>query len=374
MTAQSDLATLCRRKALDQFAILDTPRESEFDEIAELAAAICEAPVALVSFVDSDRQWFKAEVGFGRRETPLDQSICAYALAEDDILEIPDTRLDPRSSFNPLVAGEPHVRFYAGAVLRTAEGVAIGTLCVLDNEVRRLTELQRQTLRVLARQVMRELELRVALRLQDTLRREIDHRVKNQLQSVASFVRLKATRARDMPTRRALEAVSYRVSAAALLHEEMHSLPTGDEIALDRYLDKLGRLVAASGPEGVAVDVAIDPVRVSATQASAVAAIVNEFVTNAFKHGFPDGRPGRITVIGRVRDGVLEVRMADDGVGCDGALESQGIGMRIMDAAANQIAGELVFDTSGPGVALSLTAPLVIPPSLGDVPFPLPKG
>ncbi|UOM36350.1 sensor histidine kinase [Acuticoccus sp. I52.16.1] len=361
MTAQTDVAAAGRRKALEQYEILDTPRESEFDEIAELAAAICEAPVALVSFVDTDRQWFKAEVGFGCRQTPLDQSICRYALGEADILEIPDTRLDPRSMHNALVVDGPKVRFYAGAVLRSSDGVALGTLCVLDVRPRTLTDLQRKTLRTLARQVVREMELRLSLRLQDVLRREIDHRVKNQLQSVASFVRLKAGRAPNEATRRALQEVSHRISAAALLHEELYSLDSGDEVALDRYMDKLGRFVAASAPEGVALVVEVDPVRVTPAQAASVAAIVNEFVTNAFKHAFPTGRAGRILVVGRVGQGELVVRMSDDGVGCDGPLASGGIGMRIMSAAAEKVAGTLAFDTAGPGVALTLAMPLVRP-------------
>ena len=359
LSVQTDLAAACRRATLDQYAILDTAREPEFDEIVELAAAICDMPVALVSFVDTDRQWFKAEVGFGERQTPLDHSICAYALAEEDFLEIEDTRSDPRSRDNPLVLGDPHVRFYGGAVLRSSEGVAFGTVCVLDTRPRTLTDLQRRPLRLLAKQVVRELELRLSLRRQDMLRREIDHRVKNQLQSVASFVRLKSNRTSDPATRQALEAVSHRVSAAALLHEELYSLDSGDEVALDRYLEKLGRLVGASAPEGIAVDVEIAPVRVDPVQAAAIAAIVNEFVTNAFKHAFPDGREGRVTIRGTVENGVLELRLADDGVGVDGALAGSGIGMRIMSAAAEQAAGRILFETEGPGVALTLSLPLV---------------
>ena len=359
VTAQDDLTAAHRHEVLGQYAILDTAREEEFDEIAALAAAICDAPVALVSFVDVDRQWFKAEVGFGQRETPIEQSICVHALNEDELLEIPDTRLDPRSSFNTLVTGAPHVRFYAGAVMRSPDGVAIGTLCVLDTKPRKLTDVQRQTLKVLARQVVRELDLRMALRVQDVLRREIDHRVKNQLQSVASFVRLKAGRTANAATRQALSEVSHRVSAAALLHEELYSLDRGDEVGLGRYMDRLARLVAASAPENVTVDLVIEPVAVTATQASAVAAIVNEFVTNAFKHAFPDGRSGTITVRGALSDGLLTIRMADDGVGTDGPLTGNGIGMRIIDAAANQVSGRLEFDTKGPGIALTLTIPML---------------
>ena len=148
-----------RRDALALYDVLDTPREASFDEIAELAAAVCEAPIAVVNLIDADRQFFKAEVGLGVRSTPLETSFCVKALLEQDYLEVPDAAIDPAFSCNPLVTGEPKLRFYAGALLKTASDVPIGTLCVLDTKPRALTELQRKTLRILARQVMANLDL-----------------------------------------------------------------------------------------------------------------------------------------------------------------------------------------------------------------------
>lgn len=148
-----------RHEALARYAILDTPREAAFDDIAELAAAICETPIAVVNLIDSDRQFFKAEVGLGVRSTPLETSFCAKALLEEDYLEVADASMDPRFECNPLVTGEPGLRFYAGALLKTAAGVPIGTLCVLDYTPRILNHHQRTTLRILARQVMANLDL-----------------------------------------------------------------------------------------------------------------------------------------------------------------------------------------------------------------------
>jgi two-component sensor histidine kinase len=154
-----------RLAALELHGILDTPAEAGFDDVVRLAALICEAPVALVSFVASDRQWFKARVGFDRAETDLDSSVCAHALVEPDLLVIPDLSLDPRSRDNPLVTGEPNIRFYAGAPLRTADGHVLGSLCVIDTMPRAagLTGKQADMLRMLARQVMAQLELRRAV-------------------------------------------------------------------------------------------------------------------------------------------------------------------------------------------------------------------
>ncbi|KMO19249.1 histidine kinase [Methylobacterium platani JCM 14648] len=157
-------AEAARLLALDGYGILDTPRERDFDEITALASAVCGTPIAVVNLVGEGRQFFKAEVGLGVRETPLDSSFCARAILEKDLLLVPDATKDPRFDCNPLVTGEPHLRFYAGALLRTGEGHAIGTICVLDYQPRTLSDVQQQTLRVLARQVMTQLELRRSLR------------------------------------------------------------------------------------------------------------------------------------------------------------------------------------------------------------------
>jgi PAS domain S-box-containing protein len=156
-----------RLEALRVYEVLDTPREAAFDEIAQLAAEICGTPIAVVNLIDEGRQFFKAEVGLGVRETPLETSFCAKAILEDDFLLVPDATVDPRFDRNPLVTGEPGLRFYAGALLKTPEGLPIGTLCVLDTAPKALTPLQQRTLQVLARQVMSQLDLRLSLRRRD---------------------------------------------------------------------------------------------------------------------------------------------------------------------------------------------------------------
>jgi PAS domain S-box-containing protein len=166
MNDASDIAAR-RSAALAQYDVLDTPREPAFDEIAQLAAAICGTPIAVVNFVDDGRQFFKAEVGLGVRETPLETSFCVRALQEEEFLVVPDATRHADFSGNPLVTGEPGLRFYAGALLRTGEGTPIGTLCVLDYQARDLDPLQQQALRVLARQTMTTLELRRAALVAD---------------------------------------------------------------------------------------------------------------------------------------------------------------------------------------------------------------
>jgi PAS domain S-box-containing protein len=153
-----------RLAALDSFAVLDTPIEPLFDDLAALAADICEAPIAVINFIADGRQWFKAELGIGARELPLDVSICRFALLQADLLIVPDLSLDPRFADNPLVTQDGGLRFYAGVLLKTAEGLPLGTICVLDRIPRPngLAERQMKVLSALARHVMAELEFRRA--------------------------------------------------------------------------------------------------------------------------------------------------------------------------------------------------------------------
>lgn len=151
-----------RLASLDAYRILDTPREKGFDDIVLLARAVCSAPVALVSLVAEDRQWFKARSGFEPMQTPIDQSVCAHALGRSGLLVIPDLTVDARTRDNPLVKDAPRIRFYAGAPLHTPAGQALGTLCVLDTVARPtgLSPEQVECLRALAGQVMEQLNLR----------------------------------------------------------------------------------------------------------------------------------------------------------------------------------------------------------------------
>ena len=142
-----------RLEALRAYKILDSEPDASFDDITRLASFVCNTPIALVSFVDEHRQWFKARIGLGATETDRCLAFCAWAILDDELFEVPDTLADPRFAESALVTGEPGIRFYAGMPLRSAEGMNLGTLCVIDRVPRTLTDGEREALRALARQV-----------------------------------------------------------------------------------------------------------------------------------------------------------------------------------------------------------------------------
>ncbi len=149
-----------RLQALRGYSILDTEPEASFNDLVFLAAHICQTPMARISLLDENRQWFKAKKGMDANETPRDIAFCAHGILQRDVFVVPDASQDERFADNPLVTGNPQIRFYAGAPLVTPDGHAIGMICVNDRVPRQLSAEQLHALRTLSRMVVTELELR----------------------------------------------------------------------------------------------------------------------------------------------------------------------------------------------------------------------
>jgi GAF domain-containing protein len=140
-----------RLAALDRSGLMDSPSDASFDQLAQVARFACDAPFAAISFIDCDRQWFKAQLGLDREEIPVGDSFCAHALAHPhEVMVVEDASEDPRFAANPLVTGDTHVRFYAGMPIVTADGQAIGAICIYDRQPRLLRPDQSEGLRSLA--------------------------------------------------------------------------------------------------------------------------------------------------------------------------------------------------------------------------------
>lgn len=352
-----------RVAALRRYDILDTPRERDYDDVVAFAAELCGTPICLINLIDAERQWFKAEIGIGASESPLETSLCAHAILGEDVIEIPDTLLDPRTSDNPLCLGDPGLRFYAGALLKTSDGLPIGALCVIDYQPRTLSDLQRHGLRVLASQVVAQLELRATLRREDMLRREIDHRVKNSLQSVSAFVRLQRGATDNPDAREALQTVEQQIGTVAVLHELLDQRTMAESVELAPYLDRVVALLASTVPANISVEGRFEPLSTRAATASSLGTIVNELVANAVKHAFGRDGAGHVVLDGRHGGaGTYRITCRDDGgVVSTSALPSkrEGLGLKIMAAAVRQLDGTLISEPTPEGFSSVLEFPVV---------------
>jgi len=347
-----------RLAALRAYDILDTPRESDFDDIVMLASRICDAPISVINLIDETRQWFKAETGLGVRETPLDTSLCAHVILEEDFVEIPDTLADARMADNPLCLADPGLRFYAGALLKSKSGYPIGTLCVLDNQPRTLNPLQRDALRILADQVMTQLDLRAVIANETVLRSEIDHRVKNSLQVVGAFVSLERRVSDDDEARASLERVERQIKIVAALHEHLGIAGTTELIDLGPYLDQAVSLIDSTLAGDISVQGSFENVAVTPREASIVATIVNELAANASKHSFKRSS-GTIVLSGkRVAEAGYRLVCSDDAeqreVEAIDPGGRVGLGLKILRASVRQLGGTMTATHNQEGYSTRL--------------------
>lgn len=223
-----------RLNALYGYEILDTEAEKVFDDLTLMASQICQTPIALISLVDPDRQWFKAKVGLDAQETSRDIAFCAHAIHQREVFEVCDTLKDDRFFDNPLVTDDPNIRFYAGAQLVTPEGYAIGTLCAIDSSPKKLTKEQINSLEILSREVISQLELRAKLKTLEAASRHkteflanMSHELRTPVNAILNFSRMLGGRLNKQDQtqdEKALEYVSYIDSASRHLLDMVNSV------------------------------------------------------------------------------------------------------------------------------------------------------
>lgn len=349
-----------RLAAMRRYEILDTPPDGAFDRIAALAADVVGVPIAIVSLVDHDRIWFKARHGLDVAQIGRDPGLCASAILQRDPWVLPDAKMDPRLLANPLVAGEFGLRFYVGIPLRTGDGHALGTLCVIDREPREISARQIEHLKALAGMVMDQMDVRLAARhavteLSDAVKakdealhqaellaREIDHRVMNSLHLVSSLLSLQSRGLGDSEAAAQLATAASRVSAVSRVHQHLYlnrAIRRSDLKAyIQRLCEELSHSLQAEGSAPIAVEAIAAPM--PRDKLVSLGLIVNELVTNAAKHG-----GGRI-VVRLVQDGPAhyQLSVADDGPGLPAGFDparSRGLGMKIVGTLAAQLGGRI---------------------------------
>jgi signal transduction histidine kinase len=342
---------IARLDALDRYAILDTSPEAAFDEVVGLAAMICGTPIATIALVDATRQWFKARVGLEATETSRESSFCSHAIAQEGIFLVPDALADPRFADHSMVTSEPYVRFYAGALLTTPEGVNLGMLCVMDRQPRTLTGEQQSALRALARQVIVQLELRRLLaersaaglelrrsearveRLKGDFITTVSHELRTPLTSIRGSLGLLASGVMgELPEEaRVMVGVAERnsVRLISVINDildfdklqgdrmEMDFRPIPLPGVLERAIDSVG---PAARQEGVEIDLHCAETTVMADDARILQVVVN-LLSNAVKYSH---RGGTITVRAAASvNGWVEVRVEDRGRGIVPELQTR---------------------------------------------------
>jgi signal transduction histidine kinase len=326
-----------RLAALKSYNILDTAEELDFDELTTLASAICQTPIALVSLVDDKRQWFKSHLGLAAKETPKEQSFCAHAIVGgDDIMIIEDARTDARFMANPLVTGDLSIVFYAGVPLVNEDGFALGSLCVIDHELKKLTDAQITALKILAKQVITKLEVRRKVIILERLNQELRdanvfiqkfasmaaHDIKNPISSIllaSQALKVRLQKLGDAGSERLIDLNISSTKNLIVLIDEMQGyskspsllLSKKQDVNLSASLKKIMTMVTIPGNFEVNLPDEKHTIHVSAV---ALEQIFMNLISNAIRYN-------------KKEHGVVNIRYNEDNNFYKFEIEDNGIGI-----------------------------------------------
>lgn len=326
-----------RLASLFGYDVLDSEREGVFDELTELAASICETPIALISLVDESRQWFKSRVGLDATQTSRDVAFCAHAILQPGLFVVSDTMKDERFTDNPLVTGEPHIRFYAGAPLFTADGHGLGTLCVIDRKPRELTEKQLKSLGVLRTHVLKLLELRRLTRELDMSYQELEafsytisHDLRAPLRAINGFSQILLeehaenlnAEAQDLIEQirdsglRMNQLTSDLIDLARVSRQQIEIR----DVDLSQIAQEVITELAKTDPDRQ-VDIEVQPGLTALGDPGLLRVVLTNLIDNAWKFTSKSARP-RIEFGASQQDRASEFFVRDNGVGFEMAYAS----------------------------------------------------
>ena len=328
-----------RLKALRRYDILDSQAEVVYDELTALASYICQTPIALISLIDAQRQWFKSKVGLAASETPREMAFCAHAILGDDVFIVADTHQDQRFADNPLVTDSPHIRFYAGAPLVTSDGFALGTLCAIDRKPRDLSADQIQALKILARQVVVLLDLRMAFKhiqmdaeelhqlnaSKDRFFRMISHDLRAPFNGILGLAEIFATEGPTLAPAEFKDLANDLVTTAKQAYNlvenllEWSQLETGAmpfqpaRIKLDELLKTVGQLLAPqASKKQVHLQIASAGTTLLQADPNMIQSVLQNLINNAIK--FTPAH-GNVAVTVTTEGDRVKIAVADTGVG-----------------------------------------------------------
>jgi two-component sensor histidine kinase len=364
-----------RLTSLRSYHILGTPPEAGFDDLTALACHVCQVPIGLVGLIDMDRLWFKSSVGMAAEAVPLEGSMCSHTIRSAEPLVVEDLTADARFAGHALVAGGPRLRFYAGVSLRNADGVPLGTLCVMDRQPRRLTDAQLDMLGRLGRQVVSLLELRrlsagheallaerVAVQdAAEALGRDLQHRFKNSLQTIDSLISLQSRREPDERVRRAIGRMRDRLRPLYLIQDQVRADSAG-MVELRPFLRDLIRVMVEAQREaasGTVVEEELAELAVPREKALPIGLIVSEFLSNSFQHAFPAGGSQAGLALAQPEAGRARLELWDDGPGMSlpASPASGGLGLQLIQVLSSQIGAKPGWEAAA-GTRLVLEFPI----------------
>lgn len=326
-----------RLASLASYDILDTLEEDDFDEITKLASQICQTPVALITLVDNKRQWFKSAVGINEKETPREQAFCAYTILDKEVMVVNDARQDARFAHNPLVTGNPNVVFYAGAPIINEEGYSLGSICVVDTEVKELNAQQISALKTLSNQVLAQLELRRKIKVLERSNATLlesnmfiqkfasmaAHDIKNPLSSILLTSQALQRRLQKEGDNKGLQLINMSINSSRQLLQMVDemlvyskapaTLLAGQQsVNLNELLTKIVRLIDV--PESVKIQLPVVEHTITVSPV-ALEQIFMNLLTNAIRYN--DKPEGLIRILVRNDENYYNFKVTDNGRGIE---------------------------------------------------------